>query len=80
MRKIIQKSIIIFLRIYKVTVSNFFYAVLGGGCKYQKSCSEFAIDAINEKGILKGIKVSLKRFLSCQPFSDKYYDNLSDIK
>ncbi len=79
MTKLLKNIIIITLKIYKVTISGFFDSVLGRGCKYQKTCSEFAIEAIEEKGIMKGITFSTRRFLSCQPFSDKYYLNVKDI-
>jgi hypothetical protein len=80
MGNIVKKSMILFLRLYKAIVSNYLFSLLCSGCKYQKTCSEFAIEAVNEKGVIKGSKMSLKRFLSCQPFSRKYYATLSDIK
>lgn len=71
---------IIFLKFYKNTLSKYLYVVFGAGCKYEKTCSEFAIEAIEKRGILKGTKISIKRLLSCQPFSKKYYANPSDIE
>lgn len=68
------------LRLYKVFVSNYVLGILGVGCRYQKTCSEFAIEAVNEKGVLEGMKLSLIRFLSCHPFSRKNYANLGDIR
>lgn len=80
MERIIKNIMILFLRLYKVTISNYLSIILGGGCKYKKTCSEFAIDAVSQKGVIEGTRVSFKRFLSCQPFSNKYYAELNDIK
>ncbi|MBN1169095.1 membrane protein insertion efficiency factor YidD [Candidatus Woesebacteria bacterium] len=80
MTRLIKLIVILFLRLYKLVISNYLRTILGNGCRYDKSCSEFAIEAISEKGLVKGVKLSLKRFFSCQPFSNRYYANLSDIK
>ena len=37
-------------------------------CRYEVTCSTFAIRSIEEKGILKGSMVSLRRVINCQPF------------
>ena len=38
-------------------------------CKFVPSCSNYAIDAINEYGCIKGGYMSIKRILKCNPFS-----------
>lgn len=37
-------------------------------CRYEVTCSNYAIRAIEEKGIFKGSMVSLRRVINCQPF------------
>ena len=43
-------------------------------CKYEPSCSRYAIDAIREYGVLRGIVLAAWRLLRCNPWSDGGYD------
>ena len=45
-----------------------------GYCKYQPTCSNYAIGVINEMGIFKGSYLAFKRILKCNPFSKGGYD------
>lgn len=38
-------------------------------CKYIPTCSNYAIDAINEYGLFKGCFMSIIRIIKCNPFS-----------
>jgi uncharacterized protein len=43
-------------------------------CKYEPSCSRYAIDAIREYGVLRGVVLAAWRVLRCNPWSDGGYD------
>lgn len=43
-------------------------------CKYQPSCSNYAIGAINEWGCFKGVVLTTKRLLRCNPWNKGGYD------
>lgn len=43
-------------------------------CKYEPTCSRYALDAIGRYGILKGAVLALWRVLRCNPWSDGGYD------
>jgi len=43
-------------------------------CKYHPSCSEYAIQAIEEFGILRGLVLAAWRLLRCNPFSHGGFD------
>ena len=43
-------------------------------CKYIPTCSNYAIEAINKYGSIKGTYLSIKRILRCNPFSKGGYD------
>jgi putative membrane protein insertion efficiency factor len=43
-------------------------------CKYAPSCSEYAIQAIGEFGILRGLVLAGWRLLRCNPFSHGGFD------
>jgi len=43
-------------------------------CKYEPTCSRYAVDAIREYGILKGVVLAGWRLLRCNPWSYGGYD------
>ena len=43
-------------------------------CIYYPSCSQYALEAIEKYGALKGGWISIKRILRCHPFHDGGYD------
>jgi putative membrane protein insertion efficiency factor len=43
-------------------------------CKYEPSCSRYAVEAIREYGILKGLVLAGWRLLRCNPWSYGGYD------
>ena len=45
-------------------------------CKYQPTCSEYAKQAIEKYGAIKGSFLAVKRILKCNPFSKGGYDPL----
>ena len=40
-------------------------------CIFTPTCSEYAVDAINKYGALKGGYLAIKRILRCNPFNKK---------
>lgn len=46
----------------------------GTMCKYYPSCSEYAKQAIEKYGTIKGIFLAIKRILKCNPFSKGGHD------
>ena len=51
------------IKAYKYLISP----LLGHSCRYLPTCSEYSIDALNEHGFFKGLFMSIKRILSCNP-------------
>jgi putative membrane protein insertion efficiency factor len=45
-----------------------------GWCRFKPTCSEYAIQAIEKYGIVKGGVLAAKRVLRCNPFSRGGYD------
>lgn len=43
-------------------------------CKYFATCSQYAIEAIEKYGVLKGGLLAVWRILRCNPFSKGGYD------
>tara|TARA_B100000900_G_scaffold184514_1_gene156491 strand:+ start:271 stop:501 length:231 start_codon:yes stop_codon:yes gene_type:complete len=73
----IFKIIIIFLiRFYQYSISP----LIGLNCRFVPTCSNYAIQSIEEKGLLKGAYLSFKRILRCHPFGGSGYDPVNKNK
>lgn len=59
-----------FLRLYKTFVSPF----LPPSCRFTPTCSEYAAQAVEKYGVLRGTWLGIKRILRCQPFSKGGHD------
>ena len=65
-----KRALISALRLYKAKVSP----QLPPACRYTPTCSEYAIEAIERRGVIVGSALAVKRVLSCNPFSRGGYD------
>ncbi len=65
-----SKVFIAILRAYQYAISP----MLGQRCKYYPSCSNYAIDALREHGVVRGLGLASWRLLRCNPFSNGGYD------
>jgi putative membrane protein insertion efficiency factor len=64
------------IRLYQVLVSP----LLGRRCKYHPSCSQYALDAFEEFGLLRGTVLACWRLLRCNPWSHGGVDYASGQK
>ena len=69
---ILTLIIIKLIRTYRYLLSP----LLGHSCRYLPTCSEYSIDALKTYGLLKGLYLSVKRILSCHPWSKGGFDTL----
>lgn len=58
------------IRLYQLTISP----LLGTHCRHTPSCSQYAIDAIQEWGVPKGMWLGVKRIARCHPWGTHGYD------
>ncbi len=47
-------------------------------CKYEPTCSAYAVDAVRELGVIRGSIVAGWRLLRCNPWSHGGWDPVSD--
>ena len=57
------------LAFYKRWLSPAVHSLGVGGCKFQPTCSDYAVTAIALHGPLRGSGLALGRLLRCHPFS-----------
>ncbi len=43
-------------------------------CIYTPTCSQYAIEALQKYGVVKGLWLSVKRILRCHPWAEGGYD------
>tara|TARA_E500000178_G_scaffold7133_1_gene7160 strand:- start:317 stop:541 length:225 start_codon:yes stop_codon:yes gene_type:complete len=67
---VFKKFFINLIKLYQFTISP----LLGTNCRFVPSCSNYAIQSIEEKGVVKGVYFSLRRVLKCHPFGGSGYD------
>jgi len=58
------------IRSYQLLISP----ILAGSCRFEPTCSSYALDALEHHGPFKGSWLALKRLLRCQPFGGHGYD------
>jgi hypothetical protein len=58
------------VHLYRWTLSPF----IGHGCRFRPTCSEYAIEAINRHGGLKGGWLAVRRLARCHPWGGAGFD------
>lgn len=64
-----KRLMIKILKLYQLTPGSFH-----NQCRFTPTCSNYAIEAIETYGALKGGYLSIKRVLRCNPFHKMGYD------
>lgn len=70
MSQAVSKVLIALIRVYQYLLSPMY----GQTCKYYPSCSNYAIGALREHGVIRGTGLACWRLLRCNPFSNGGYD------
>ncbi|MFY7826200.1 MAG: membrane protein insertion efficiency factor YidD [Flectobacillus sp.] len=70
MYKLFAQLLIALVRVYQAIISPYF----PNACRYNPTCSQYMIEAIQEWGIWKGTRLGLKRIASCHPWGGSGHD------
>lgn len=65
-----RKLALALIRLYQRTISQ----VTPPTCRFEPSCSQYAYEAIEKYGFLKGGWMAVKRVARCNPFNPGGYD------
>ncbi len=70
MKKGLNYIFIGLVRFYQLSVSP----LLPSSCRYTPTCSNYSLEALKKHGPFKGGWLSIKRFLSCNPWGGHGHD------
>ena len=62
--------LVLAIRAYRLFLSP----MLGNRCRFHPSCSEYALEALQRHGAIKGLRLSLRRIGSCHPWHPGGFD------
>ena len=61
---------LVLVRAYQLVLAPF----SGGACRFEPSCSAYALEAIEMHGAVRGAWLALRRVARCHPFSRAGFD------
>jgi putative membrane protein insertion efficiency factor len=64
------RCLLVVLCVYKAVLSP----ILPPACRFQPTCSEYAMEAVRRHGAVRGVWLAVKRILRCQPFCRGGFD------
>jgi putative membrane protein insertion efficiency factor len=62
--------LILLIRIYQWVISP----IIGPKCRYQPTCSHYAVDALKKHGPFKGFWLAIRRIARCHPWGGSGWD------
>ena len=70
MFKFLSFLLVIPIKLYQLLISP----ILGPNCRFNPTCSNYAIQAINKHGPFKGTWLAVKRISRCHPWGGSGHD------
>jgi putative membrane protein insertion efficiency factor len=64
------------VRLYRLAISPW----LGANCRFDPTCSSYAIEALQAYGILKGTWLAMRRIGRCHPWGGSGYDPVPGVE
>src|SRR5258705_4587545 len=70
------------VRIYRAGISPLLTAVslpFGLGCRFTPTCSQYALEAVRQHGVVKGTALAAGRLCRCHPWGGSGYDPVPEL-
>ena len=68
--QILTYPFILIIKFYQSYISP----LIGPNCRYNPTCSEYSINSFKKYGLIKGLYLSIKRILKCNPLFKGGFD------
>lgn len=65
-----RRMALVLIRGYQLVVSPF----LGRNCRYSPTCSAYTYEAVEQYGLVAGVRMGISRLGRCHPWHDGGYD------
>lgn len=76
LKKILIAPFVFLVRIYQWMISP----LLPKSCRFEPTCSHYTIEALKVHGLWKGMGLSIRRILRCNPWGGSGYDPVPPAK
>ena len=77
----LQFILLALLRFYRWAISPLLTMVAGGSiCRFDPSCSEYAMEAVKTHGALRGSWLTLRRLGRCHPWGGGGHDPVPQVQ
>ena len=70
MKEIIISPFVLLIKLYQTIISP----ALGAKCRFNPTCSNYAIESLKKYGLFKGLYYSIIRISKCHPWGDSGHD------
>ena len=70
-----KKTVLFLINFYR----NYLSRLMLGSCRFYPSCSVYAKEAVEKRGVLKGVLLGLWRILRCNPMSPGGHDPVDKV-
>ncbi len=71
----VRRVLIGLVRVYQVGISP----LMPPSCRYEPTCSQYAVEALERHGALRGSWLTLRRLLRCHPWGGHGYDPVPPV-
>ncbi len=68
--RLLAKPLIGLVKLYRQVISPW----LGGNCRFQPTCSTYAVEALQTHGVFRGTWLAARRIGRCHPWGGSGYD------
>lgn len=70
MKNLLTKFFCFLVRAYQIFISP----LLPKCCRFEPTCSNYALEAFKKHGPFKGLYLTIKRIIKCNPYHEGGYD------
>jgi putative membrane protein insertion efficiency factor len=68
--RLLSYPFILLIRIYQYVLSP----AMGPKCRFTPTCSQYAVEALQKYGLIKGMGMAIRRISKCHPGGGSGYD------
>lgn len=72
--RLLAWPLLLLVRLYRLTLSPW----LGVNCRFQPTCSAYAVEALQKHGAFRGTALTARRIARCHPWGGSGYDPVPD--